>query len=127
MSKLLPHWGHSPQPSSTYYLQTVPYDFYGIVDHRDGSGHLYLVNETAGPKNTDHTISYHMHYLKSSGNVPSWVQRVHAFIDNAGSMNQNQYMMGAALEIVQQGVMDYLPISFMIEGTQSLLQTNCFP
>ena len=57
MSKLTPYLGHSPQPSSTYYLQKVSYDIYCIVDYRDGSGHLYLMNETAGPKNTDHTIS----------------------------------------------------------------------
>ena len=66
------------------------------------------MNETAGPKNTDHTISHLMHYLKSSGKVPSWVRRVHVFMDNAGSTNKNQYMMAAALEIVQQGIMDYL-------------------
>lgn len=50
MSKLLPFWGHSAQPSSTYYLQKVSYDIYGIVDHRDESGHLYILNETVGPK-----------------------------------------------------------------------------
>ena len=58
MSKLLPYWGHTLQPSSTYYLQKVSYDVYGIVDHRNRSGHLYLMNETAGPRKTDHTISY---------------------------------------------------------------------
>ena len=57
-----------------------------------------------------------MHYLKSSGKVPSWVQKVHIFMDNAGSVNKNQYMMAAALEIVQQGIMDSLRISFMIAG-----------
>ena len=63
--------------------------------------------------NTDHTISYLMHYLKSSGKVPSWVRGVHVFMNNAGSKNKNQYMMAAALEIVQQGTMDYFQISFM--------------
>ena len=58
MSKLLPYWGHSPRPSLTYYLQKLSYDIYGIVDHRDGSGYLYLMNETADPKNTYRTISY---------------------------------------------------------------------
>ena len=116
MSKLLPYLGHSPQPSSTYYLQTVSYDIYGIVDHRDGSGHLYLIYETAGSKNTDHTMSYHVQYLKSSGKVPSWVLRVHVFMDNAGSTNKDQYKLAAAHEIIQQGIMDYLCISFMIAG-----------
>ena len=33
--------------------------------------YIYLMNETAGPKNTDHTISYFIHYMKSSGKVSS--------------------------------------------------------
>ena len=74
MSKLLPYWGYTAQPSSTYYLQKLSYDIYGIVDHRDESGHLYISNETVGPKNTDNRISYLMHYLKSSGKVPSWIR-----------------------------------------------------
>jgi len=79
MSKLLPFWGHTAQPSSTYYLQKVSYDIYGIVDHRDESRYLYIFNETIGAKNTDHSFSYLLHYLKSTGKVPSWVQRVHVF------------------------------------------------
>ena len=116
MSKLLPYWGHTAQPSSTYYLQKVSYDIYGIVDHRDGTGNLYLLNETAGPKNTDHSISYLLHYLKSSGRIPSWVRRVHVFMDNAGSTNKNQFMMAAVLEVVQQNILDYFRISFMVAG-----------
>ena len=33
MSKLVPHWGLSPQPASTYYLQKLSHDIFGIVDH----------------------------------------------------------------------------------------------
>lgn len=40
MQKLLPYWGRSPQPGSTYYLQKLSYDLLGIVDHRCGSVHL---------------------------------------------------------------------------------------
>jgi len=50
MSKMLPYWGNIAQSSSTYYPQKVSYDIYGIVDHRDESGHLYLLNKTVGPK-----------------------------------------------------------------------------
>ena len=92
MSQLLPYWGHSAQPSSTYYLQKVLYDIYGIVDHRHDQSHLYLLNETIGAKNTDHSFLY---LLQSSGKVPSWVKRVHVFMEN-------QYMMAAVFEIVQQ-------------------------
>ena len=58
MNKLSPYWGQSPQPGSTYYLQKVTYDIFGIVDHREESGFVYLLNELIGPKNTDHTVSY---------------------------------------------------------------------
>ena len=57
-----------------------------------------------------------MHYLRSSGKVPSWVRRVHVFMDNAGSTNKNQHMMAATLEILQQNVLDYFRISFMVAG-----------
>lgn len=56
MSKLIPNWGLSPQPGSTYYLQKVSYDVFGIVDHREESNHVYLLSELIGPKNTDHNI-----------------------------------------------------------------------
>ena len=32
MQKLVPHWGHSPQPGSTYYLQKLSFDLFGIVE-----------------------------------------------------------------------------------------------
>ena len=37
MQKLVPYWGISPEPGSTYYLQKLSYDLFGIVDHRDES------------------------------------------------------------------------------------------
>ena len=33
MQKLVPYWGLSPQPGSTYYLQKLSNDIFGIVDH----------------------------------------------------------------------------------------------
>ena len=49
MNKLFPYWGRSPQPGQTYYLQKVSYVF-GVVDHREGGGHVYHVSEIYGPK-----------------------------------------------------------------------------
>lgn len=37
-------------------------------------------------------------------------------MDNAGSTNKNQYMMAATLEVVQQNILDYFRISFMVAG-----------
>ena len=116
MSKLVPYWGHSPQPGSTYYLQKLSNDLFGIVDHKDNTSQVYVFDETIGPKNADHTFSYLIHYIKESGNVPPWVRRVHIFLDNAGSTNKNCYFMSAAMELVQQKVLDYIRVSFMVAG-----------
>ena len=107
MSKLLPYWGSSQQPSSTYYMQKASYDLFGIVDHRTEAGFVYLFSECIGPKNTDHTFSYLLHYLKSSGHVPGWIKRVQVFLDNAGSTNKNKFMMASIYEVVQQGILSY--------------------
>ena len=116
MQKLVPYWGLSPQPGSTYYLQKLSYDLFGIVDHRDESSAVYIFDERVGTKTADHTISYILHYLKSVGKVPSWVTRVHVFLDNAGSTNKNQYLMSSCMELVQHRVVQYLRISFMVPG-----------
>ena len=97
-------------------MQKVFYDLLGIVDHREEEGSVYLFNELIGPKNTDHTISYLLHYLKSSGKIPGWVRRVQIFMDNAGSTNKNKYLMAAVCEVVQQKVLDFFRISFMVAG-----------
>ena len=117
MSKLIPHWGLSAQPGSTYYLQKLSHDILGIVNHADGekSG-IYIFDECVGPKNTDHTVSYITHYLCESGLVPAWVKRLHIFMDNACSTNKNSYMLGWATEMVQQKRFSFIRISFLISG-----------
>ena len=115
MGKLLLSWCLSPQPSSTYYFQKLSCDILGIIDHRNGSAATYIFDERIGPKNTDHTVSYIMHYLKSD-KVPSWIRRVQLFMDNAGSTNKNQHVMGAAMEIVQQNLLSFFRISFKVVG-----------
>ena len=61
----------------------------------------------------DHTISLLTHYIRA---LPSWIKRIHVFLDNTGSTNKNAYFMGWAMEIVQQKILDYLRISFLIAG-----------
>ena len=92
----------------TYYLQKVSYDVFGIVDHREDSGHVYLIGEIYGPKNTDHTVSYLLHYLMSTGSVPRWVKQVQIFLDNSGSTNKKQYLMGSVYEIVERGIFNFI-------------------
>ena len=113
MQKLVPYWGFSPQPGSTYYLQKLSHDIFGIVDHRNNHSTIYVFDETVGPKNTDHTISLLTHYISA---LPSWIKRIHVFLDNTGSTNKNAYFMGWAMEMVQQKLLGYLRISFLIAG-----------
>ena len=57
-AKLIPFWGESEQPGSTYYLQKVSIEVFGISDHRNNTGHIDLFEEQLTPKNTDHTLSF---------------------------------------------------------------------
>ena len=104
MCKLIPYWGLSPQPGSTYYLQKLNHDIFGIVNQGSSSSTVYMFDERIGPKNTDHTISYLTKYISS---LPNWVRRVHIFLDNASSTNKNCYMMSWAYEMVQQRRVDF--------------------
>ena len=61
MAKLVPFWGLSAQPGSTYYLQKLNHDVFGIVNHGSASSCVYLFDERAGPKNTDH-LSDGLHF-----------------------------------------------------------------
>ena len=116
MSKLLPQWGESPQPGSTYYLQKLSHDLFGIVNHATDRSTVYIFDERIGPKNTDHTLSFIFHYITTQGKLPSWIRRVHLFMDNTVSTNKNCYTMSWALEMVQQNVLDLVRVSFMIAG-----------
>ena len=113
MSKLIPYWGYSAQPGSTYYLQKLSHDIFGIVNHAWKSSTIYLFDERSGPKNTDHTISFLTDYLKK---LPTWIRRVHIFLDNTSSTNKNCFMMSWAYEMLQQKKVDFLRLSFLIAG-----------
>ena len=117
MSKLVPYWGLSPQPGSTYYLQKLSHDILGIVNHATDVSAVYLFNETAGPKNTDHTVSYITDYLET---LPDWI-RVHLFLDNTCSTSKDFYTMAWVHEMVQQGRIDF---SYEIHSRPTLFQ-NC--
>ena len=54
--KLFHHGGKIEQPGSTYYLQKVSHDLFGIVDHSTDESAMYIFDECIGPKNTDHTF-----------------------------------------------------------------------
>ena len=113
MSKLVPYWGQSPQPGSTYYLQKLSHDIFGVVNHATNNSTVYLLDERVGPKNTDHTISYLTHYISQ---LPSWIRRIHVFMDNTCATNKNWYTMAWAMEMVRQKRLDFIRISFLIAG-----------
>jgi hypothetical protein len=116
MSKLIPFWGSSAQPGMTYYQRKVSHDLFGIVDHRDESNYVSVFDERVGPKNTDHTVSLLSYYLFHSTLVPEWVKCVCIFLDNATSTNKNRYLIGWAVELVQQSHLDHVRLPFMVVG-----------
>lgn len=113
MSKLVPYWGFSPQPGSTYYLQKLSHDIFGIVNHGSNKSAVYLLDERVGPKNTDHTVSYLTDFITK---LPTWIRRLHLFMDNTCSTNKNWYSMAWAFEMVQQchGRLEFIRISFLM-------------
>lgn len=113
MAKLVPYWGSSPQPGSTYYLQKLSHDLFGVVNHGTNQSTVYLFDERVGPKNTDHTLSYMSHFIAG---LPDWVRRLHLFLDNTCSTNKNWFTMAWALEMIQQGKLDFIRVSFLIAG-----------
>lgn len=117
MCKLVPYWGLSAQHGSTYYLQKLNHDIFGIVNHGSNASTVCLFDERVGPKNTDHTLSYLTDFTSK---LPNWIWRIHLFLDNMASTNKNFFMMGWAYEMVQQKRLDFLQLSFLIE---SFLQT----
>ena len=115
-AKLTPYWGQSPQPGSTYYLMKHSTEIFGIVDHRNDSGHTFLFSEQFGPKNTDHTVSFLEKYIKSVQDAYPWIERLLLFLDNATSTNKNRYLISWAMEMVEQEIVSSVHICFLVAG-----------
>lgn len=115
-SKLIPSWGKSEQPGSTYYLQKVSHDILGIVDHSNDESTVYLFDERIGPKNTDHTVSFLTDFWHTVSQQHPWINRLAIFLDNATSTNKNKFLFSWAMEMVSNGELDHIHISFMIAG-----------
>ena len=96
MEKLVLYWGHSPQTGATYYLQKLSHDIFRIVNHSDEHSTLYILDETVSLKNTDHTISLLMQYIRNLERMPSWIKRIHVFLDNTGSTSKSAFFMDGA-------------------------------
>lgn len=112
MVKLIPQWGSSAQPGSTYYLQKLAHDVFGIMNHCSGDSTVFLFDECAGPKNTDHAIFYLTEYFLK---LPEWCKCVHIFLDNTCSTNKNYYLMSWAYEMVQQNCLSFFRVSFLLD------------
>ncbi len=115
-AKLIPYWGYPAQPGSTYYFQKVSNEVFGIIDHCDNSGYIFLFDERIGPKNTDHTLSYLEKRIQETTAQYPWISRVLVFLDNATSTNKNRYLFSWDMEKVEQGQLDYIRFCFMVAG-----------
>ena len=115
-AKLIPFWGRSEQPGSTYYLQKVSIEIFGIVDHREEEKYIHMFDERITPKNTDHTISLLQSTIERIHTEHPWISRVCVFLDNASSTNKNKYLFAWGMEIVVQSTLSFLRFSFMPAG-----------
>ena len=89
-------WGMSPQPGSTYYLQKLSHNIFGIDDYSTNESSIYIIDEWLGPNNSDHTISHLHHYLS---NVPSWIKRVHVILGQHGQHKQECVHYGVGFTV----------------------------
>ena len=48
--KFIPHWGRSEQPGSTYYLQKLSFDIFGIVDHKNDKNSITVLEKGSGQR-----------------------------------------------------------------------------
>ena len=115
-SKLIPHWGRTEQPGSTYYLQKVSHDIFGLVDHRNDSKAITICNETVGPKNIDHTISFLSQYMDKITSEFPWIKRICIFLDNAGNTNKNRFLFAWGMEVVGNRKVDHIRFCFLVAG-----------
>ena len=125
-SKLIPYWGNSAQPGSTYYLQKVSHDVFGLLYHRSDQQHITLFDERIGPKNTDHTISIVQGYIKKVTETHPWIRKALLFLDNAANTNKNRYLFSWGMELVEQGTLDYVRFCFMVAGHTKFAPDHLF-
>ncbi len=109
-AKLIPYWGFSAQPASTYYFQKVSNDVFGVIDHCDEKRYIVLFDERIGPKNTDHTVSYLEKKITDATDQHPWIRRVLLFLD------KNRYLFSWGMEMVEQRKVDYIRFCFMVAG-----------
>ena len=114
MGKNLPHWGSSAQPSKTYYMMKLVHDIFGLVDHTSKIKYAYLCDEVAaGPKSTDHTITFFDHFTKVY--IDNWVRHLTLCLDNA-RICKNQYLVAWAVEMVESGRFDSIRFIYLTVG-----------
>lgn len=114
MTKLLPYWGYSAQPASTYYKQKLTYDNFGAVVHTDPANFFFLFHEAdVGSKTADHTISCLDRVITS--HIPAWVRHVTIVLDNA-QVNKNQFTVGFLGQLVNSGRLQTVRLLLMIPG-----------
>jgi hypothetical protein len=112
-SKLIPHWGFSPQPGETYYLRKLSHNIFGIVNHTLAENAVYVSDERTCTKNGNMTVSLIDHYI--SQKLPSWVRHLCLFMDN-GATNKNQFMIQWGMELVARGDLDTIRMCFFVPG-----------
>jgi hypothetical protein len=79
MSKLVPYWGLSPQPGSTYYLQKLGHAIYVIVNHETSESTVYLRTGRDSRPKGPHNLLHDRLYFEAArlGEPCSFVFRQH--------------------------------------------------
>ena len=113
-SKLIPSWGKTEQPGSTYYLQKVSHDIFGIIDHREEQVWCICSMRESVPR-MPITLCHFSHTMWKQS-LLAWIKRLALFLDNATSTKKNKFMFAWAMELVSTGTINHIHISFMLAG-----------
>ena len=90
MSKLVPYWGLSPQPGSTYYLPMTFWEL--LTTEKEMEQYTFLMRDWDQKTQIIATVSYLTHFMKNC--FPMWLKRVHLFLDNACRLLTRMHLHG---------------------------------
>lgn len=113
-SKLIPYWWRREQPGSMHYTafkRVSRYLWYCTFTRTECT---LSFDEHIGPKTTEHTVSFHTQYWRTTERQHPWNRRLAIFLDYTTSTSKNKHLFAWAMEMVSTGALDYLHISFML-------------
>ena len=75
---------------------------------------------------TPTTLFFLTHFLQTISQQHPWIRRLTIFLDNATSTNENKFFFSWAMEMVNNGELEHIHISFMVAGDTKFAPDRLF-